>query len=126
MDSLKKMAQLADIFEQKLEKFSQIAASAQKEDIERALKAAQLWELSDTVATMLNQAGVPSDASVTIDILVDKVLNVQYLVSTLPSHPSAAKLSQLLKNAFSSKMKAALQTAKLTVADTVTANWLKF
>jgi hypothetical protein len=125
MKSLEKMSSLADRFEQKLLKQAQVV-SAQSGTIQDALTAAKLWELSDQVVPMLNQAGVPENASVATSIVVDKLLNVNILVTTTPPHASAAKLAQLLKNSFSAKMKAALQAAKLSVADTITVGWLTF
>lgn len=125
MKSLEKMATLADRLERNLEKYSQIVG-AQSADIEDVLKAANLWDLSGVVAPMLNQAGVPETASVTTSIIVDKMLNVNFLVTTAPPHGSAAKLSQLLKNAYAVKMKAALQASKLSVADTITVKWITF
>lgn len=125
MKSLEKMAGLADRFETKLEKQAQVVG-AQAADVQDALAAAKLWDLSAQVAPMLNQAGVSDSATVATSIVVDKVLNVNFLVTTAPPSAAAAKLAQLLKNAFSVKMKAALQTAKLSVADTITVNWLTF
>lgn len=125
MKSLEKMAALADKLERKMEKWAQIVG-AQSADIEDVLKAANLWNLSPEVAQMLNQAGVPEAASVNTSIVVDKLLNVSFLATTTPPHASAAKLVQLLKNAYAAKMKAALQATKLSVADTVTVKWLTF
>lgn len=125
MKSLEKMSGLADRFEQKLEKQAQVVG-AQSADIQDALAAARLWDLSGAVAPMLNQAGVPDSASVSTSIVVDKLLNVNFLATTQPPHASAAKLAQLLKNTYSAKMKAALQAAKLSVADTITVKWLTF
>lgn len=125
MKSLEKMASLADKLERTLEKYSQVVG-AQSADIEDALKAANLWDLSGAVAPMLNQAGVPETASVATSIIVDKMLNVNFLVTTTPPHASAAKLSQLLKNTYALKMKAALQAAKLSVADTISVKWITF
>jgi len=48
------------------------------------------------------------------------------LVTTVPPHASATKLSQLIKNAYATKMKAALQATKLSVADTITVKWITF
>lgn len=125
MKSLEKMSNLADLFEQKLTKQAQVVG-AQSADVQDALAAAKLWDLSAQVAPMLNQAGVPDTASVATSIIVDKLLNVNFLATTQPPHASAAKLAQLLKNAYSAKMKAALQAAKLSVADTITVKWLAF
>jgi len=122
MKSLEKMATLANRFEQKLAQ----VVGAQSADIEDALKAAHLWDLSSEIAPMLNQAGVPETASVNTSIVVDKMLNVNFLVTTVPPHASATKLSQLIKNAYAAKMKAALQATKLSVADTITVKWITF
>jgi hypothetical protein len=95
------MATLADRLERTLEKHSQVVG-AQSADIEDALKAANLWDLSAGVAQLLNQAGVPETASVSTSIIVDKLLNVSFLATTTPPHASAAKLSHL-KNAYAAK-----------------------
>jgi hypothetical protein len=125
MRSLEKMVGLAERFEHKLEKYAQ-EVGAQAYDVEKVLVAANLWDLSAQVAPMLAQAGVPENVSVATFIVVDKVLNVTFLVTTNPPHASAAKLAQLLKNTYSAKMKAALQAAKLSVADTLTVKWINF
>jgi hypothetical protein len=101
-------------------------ASAQAGDIEEALKKAGLWNKTNEIAPLLNQAGVPEDAKVFIRIKVDKRLNVKILVKTKPDHKSARTLEGKLNQLYASKMKAALQKQQLEVADTIELAWINF
>jgi hypothetical protein len=125
MKSLEKMVIVAGEMERKWIRTGQVVG-AQAADIEAALAAARLWDLSAQVSPLLNQAGVPDSASVAVSIVADKMLNINFLVSTNPPHASAAKLAQILKNIYATKMKAALQAAKLSVTDIITVKWLSF
>lgn len=125
MKNIEKLLKLADKIEKRLKKEAQMT-SAQASDVEDALKAAGLWELSSNVSPMLNAAGVPESATVQINIVVDKTLRVSFVVSLNPPHASALILARLLKNAYAGKMGAALTAAKLSVADTLTVKWLTF
>jgi ribosomal protein L11 len=121
--SIDKLTKLADRFARKLSLGQ--SNSAQAGDIEGALKAAGLWEKAPEVAPLLNAAGVADDATVAVSIIVDNKLDVKYHVDTSP--PAAAiKLAALLKAKFGAAMKGALVAAKLSVAETVTLNWLHF
>lgn len=123
MSSVDRLNKLADRFARKIVLGQ--ASSAQAGDIETALRAAGLWDKAAEVSPLLNAAGVSDDASVKVAIVVDGKLDVKYHVDTQP--PAAAiKLAALLRNKYGAAMKAALHAAKLTVADTVTVNWLTF
>lgn len=101
-------------------------ASAQSADIQDALAKAGLWELSNQVAPMLNTARVPETASVQINLIVDKTLNVNFNVVLTPQSNASAVLSRMLKANFGAKMHQALAAAKLNVAETLTVKWLSF
>lgn len=123
MSSVDRLNKLADLFTRKIVLGQ--ASSAQSGDIETALRSAGLWEKSQEVAPLLNQVGVADDASVAISIIVDSKLDVKFHVDTKP--PAAAiKLAAALRTKYGAAMKAAIQAAKLTVADTVTLNWMHF
>lgn len=115
---------MADQFEQ-LTSEAQMT-SAQPGDIEQALKQAGLFELSDKVAPLLNTAKVPDTSSVQINMVVDKGMNVGFLVTLNPPSNAGNALAGLLKRQFSGAMKQALIKAKLNVADTVSLKWLTF
>ena len=126
MDKFKKTLALADKFELKLS-VAQAATSAQAADVETALKTANVFDVSDKVAPLLNDAKVPGDAKVAVSIVVDSHLNPTYVVKLDPANPAAsAKLGQLIKGKFSAAMKKALVDAKLNVADKVQADWVHF
>lgn len=123
MKSVDKLLKLAERFSRKISLAQQ--SSAQAGDIENALKAARLWDLSQAVSPLLNQAGVSDTAPVKITIVVDSKLDVKFTVETQP--PAAAlKLAGLLRTKYSAAMKAAIAAAKLSVAETLTVPWLTF
>jgi hypothetical protein len=125
MKSLEKLLKLADRFESKLKKRSQ-SQGAQAGEIERALKGAGLWVSSDEIAPLLNQAKIPGDVSLDIQIVVDSGLNVKFLVISTPSHVSASVLGKLLEKKYAVSMSKALRDAQLHVTDTVTAKLATF
>lgn len=121
--SVDKLTKLADRFARKLSLGQ--TPSAQAGDIEVALKNQGLWDKAAEVSPMLNAAGVADDATVAISIVVDSKLDIKYHVQTQP--PAAAiKLAAALRAKYAAAMRAAIQAAKLSVADTVTLNWLTF
>jgi hypothetical protein len=123
MKSVNNLIKLAERFAYKLSQAQ--LTSAQPDDIRVVLEKAGMWEKSAEVAPMLNTAGVADDATVSIDFTVDKGLNIHFRVATTPP-AAAAKLTALVKAKYGNAMKAALQAAKVTVADTVDVNWLRF
>jgi len=125
MNAVKELLKVAEKIENRFRKLAQMV-SAQPSDIEAALRQANLWDLSNQVAPLLNSAGVPESAAVKINIVVDKNLQVHFVVDLTPTHASAVRLAGLLRNAYGSKMNQALAAAKLTVADTITLNWMTF
>ena len=125
MSATKHLISLGRKIEQKLTIKAQMS-SAQAADVEDTLKAAGLWDLSNTVSPMLNSAGVPEDVKVHINIVVDKGLNVGFVVQTEPVNASGVRLTRLLKASLGNKMKAALSAAKLNVAESLTVSWLSF
>lgn len=125
MNAVKNLLRVAAKIEQKLNKTAQVA-SAQAGDVEQVLRGAGLWDLSNNVAPLLNTAHVPETASVQINIVVDKALKVNFVVSLTPPHSSALALARLLKNSYGAKMQAALVGSKLNVADTLTLKWMSF
>lgn len=131
MNALNNLLAVAKKLEQKLFIKAQVS-SAQAGDIENALKQAGLWELSNQVSPMLNTAGVPDNVKVQIDLMVDRNLNVKFMVSTVPPHGSALRLAALLQGrptdnaSLANKMRNALRAAKLSVADTLKVSWLNF
>jgi len=83
--------------------------------------------LSTNVAPMLNQAGVPDDAAVTIFILVNKGPVATFKSVLAPANPKVAiGLDTLLKQKLSAPMTNALKAAKININDTVTVKWLTF
>jgi hypothetical protein len=125
MSAISKLISLGKRIETKLVITAQ-TTSAQASDIELALQAAKLWDLSAQVAPLLNSAGVPETVALQINILVDKALNVSFEVKTTPPHGSANALARLLKAAYGNKMKEALVAAKLSISDTLEVKWLTF
>jgi hypothetical protein len=110
----------------RFEKQAQVV-SAQPGDIQNCLENAKLWNLSTAVSPILNQAGVPDDASVNISILVSEGPSVAYDVVLTPPNPKvSAQLNRFLKQKLSTIMTNALKTAKLNVTDVVTVKWLTF
>lgn len=100
--------------------------SAQAGDIQDALERAGLWKKEKEVAPMLNAAKVPETVKVYASIAVDKKLAVKMSVKAKPSHASSAALTRLLNQKYAAAMKAAIQKAKLGVADTVELEWMQF
>ena len=101
--------------------------SAQAGDIETALKAANLWDLSKDVAPLVAASGIPDSCSIDIKINVSEGPAVSFSVITSPEsvEPSKALEASLLKK-FASTMTTALSKAGLNVTQIVTVNWLKF
>jgi hypothetical protein len=125
MDSkkLQSIYNLAVLFE----KQAQAISSAQSGDIETYLENARLWQLSSVVAPMLNQAGVPDDASVTIFILINKGPTVTFNSVLVPNNPKVSgRLNILLKQKLSVPMANALKMAKANITSPVTVKWLNF
>ena len=100
--------------------------SAQAGDIQDALERANLWKKEKEVAPMLNTANVPETVKVYAAIAVDKNLAVKISVKAKPSHASGAALAKLLNQKYASPMKAAIQKAKLGVAETIELEWMQF
>jgi hypothetical protein len=101
--------------------------SAQPSDVEAALKNANLWELSKQVSPLLNQAGVPDDAAVAINIIADKGGLVKYIPTINPPNPNVSnKLGSLLMKQYSASMSKALQVSNLNIESPLTLNWLKY
>ena len=105
---------------------SPTATSAQSGDIQDALERANVWKKEKEVATMLETAKVPETVKVYAEIAVDKKLAVKISVTTKPNHASGAALAKLMNQKYASPMKAAIQKAKLEVADTLELDWMKF
>lgn len=117
-----KLYKLAKQFQKQSQLFS-----AQSGDIENVLKNANLWELSKAVAPLLNTAGVPDDASVTIQILVSAGTIIAYNTILDPTNPKVAvNLNNLLKAKFAIPMTNALKAARTNVTEIVSVDWLKF
>lgn len=111
----------------KFEKQAQAVMSAQSGEIQTVLENARLWQLSANVSPLLNQAGVPDDAAVTIFILINKGPVVTFKTVLNPNNPKvAATLDMLLKQKLSVPMTNALKAAKVNINDTVTVKWLTF
>lgn len=125
MNAVKELLKVAEKIENRFRKLAQ-DASAQAGDVEDVLRKANLWDLSNQVAPLLNSARIPESAAVKISIVVDKNLRVNFIVDLTPPHASAVGLARLLKNAYGEKMHQALAAAKLNVADTLTLNWMTF
>ena len=101
--------------------------TAQPGDVQTALEQANIWNKQAVVSPMLNQAGVPDDAAVSISILVSQGPKVGFNVILEPKNPKVSvTLSNLLKQTFSIPMTKAIQAAKLNVASLLVVNWLKF
>jgi hypothetical protein len=121
--SLEKLLKLAANYE----KMADSIMSAQPSDIEGVLQSAGLWNLSKDVSPMLNSAGVPDDAGVSISIVVGNKLETNFVVALTPPNPKASKtLSYMLHNKYAAAFSKALITAKLNVASAVVVKWLSF
>lgn len=111
----------------KFEKQAQTVVSAQPADIQTCLENAKLWNLSTIVSPMLNQAGVPDDASVTVFISVNKGPDIAFNAVLTPSNPKvSAKLNGLLKQKLYAPMSNALKAAKIDVMNAVNVKWITF
>jgi len=125
---MNKLNKLAKIFEFKM-KYAQ-ESTAQAGDFEHVLKNTNLWEKTNDVAKLVQKAGVPDDASININIAVDKNMNVSYTVLVDPVTPAGSKsaisLSNLLKATFGDSMKKAFIASGLSVSDVVTFKWINF
>jgi len=125
MENFKKLLRLAKNLELKYIIAQKI--SAQPGDIEMALKAAGVWNLSNEVAPLLNAAKVSDTDSVEIIINVKPGPNVSFTALINPSNPKVSQtLSLLLLKNFSKKMTDALRAANLDVTDVLTVKWLTF
>lgn len=130
MKSLDRILKIAERFEDKIT--SSLAAkyaqqSAQSGDIQDALTAAGLWELSAAIAPMLSTVGIADDAKVAVFIDVDNALNVTYPVVITPPNPGQAfKLAAAIKVKYGNAMKNALTKAGLHVTDKLQVNWINF
>ena len=100
--------------------------SAQAGDIQDALERANVWKKEKEVATMLDAAKVPENVKIYASIEVDKKLAVKIGVKAKPSHPSGAALAKLMNQKYAAPMKAAIQKARLGVADTIELDWMQF
>jgi hypothetical protein len=100
--------------------------SAQSGDIQDALERAGLWKKEKDVALMLTTAKVPEEVKVYASLAVDQKLSVKISVTAKPSHASGAGLAKLLNQKYAAPMKAALQKAKLGVAQTIELDWMQF
>jgi hypothetical protein len=119
-----KVSVMLDVWEKMLSKAQM--PSAQSGDIEDVLKSSGLFDVAQQVSPLLDQAGVPGNASVEIGLTIDRGLNPSFPVITNPPSPTARALSGLLKQHFAGPIKKALTNAKLNVTDTVSLKWLKF
>jgi len=125
MENFKKLLRLAKRFELKYIVAQKV--SAQAGDVEATLKSAGLWELSNQVSSLLDQARVPSDASVDIKINIKPGNEVSFTVLTNPANPKASQtLALLLSKSFSRKMSEVLAKSGLGVGESVVLNWLTF
>lgn len=125
--STNRLFKLAERFSRKISLGQAPKFYAQPSTVQKILKDAGLWEKSAEVAPLLGQAGVSSDASVSISIVVDNKLDIKYPVDTQP--PAAAiKLAGLLRAKYAGPMRAAFQAANMEVSDVepVTVGWLTF
>ena len=125
MENFKKLLKLAEKLESKYVVAQQ--ATAQSGDVEKVLKAAGAWDLSNQVSPLLEAAKVPSDASVDIKINVNSKNQVSFTVLLNPTNPKASQtLSLLLMKNFSKKMSDALRASGANIGDSVILNWLTF
>ncbi|HEY5268234.1 MAG TPA: hypothetical protein VII94_03820 [Candidatus Saccharimonadales bacterium] len=126
MKSINHLLKLASRFEQILKKEA-ITMQAAPEDIENALKSANLFDTSNIVGPLLNTANIPADSSVTLNIQFDTKANPNYLVDVQPPNPvQSNKLANLLKSKFFSPMKSAITKANLEITNPIEIKWLKF
>lgn len=125
MKSLEKMAELADRFEYKLNKFAQ-SQGAQAGDIEKALKDAGVWVEQNAIAPLLNTAKIPDNVSLLIDLVVDSGLRVAFKVAANPPHGASKMLEAILNKTYSPRMSKALKDANVSVGDTITVKVAKF
>lgn len=112
----------------KFEKQAQtVTVTAQPGDIQTALEQANLWNMQKAVAPMLNQAGVPEDATVNISVLADTGPKVGYNVLLQPNNPKISNtLAALLKQKFAPAMTDALKKSNVSINSLMVVNWLKF
>lgn len=107
----------------KFEKMAQSAA-AQPGDILALLQRAKLWNISSTVAPLLERANVPNHTSADINIVVEPGPTTSFISTLTPNHSEAAQqLNNVLKQRFGKLMDQALQSANVT--QPVTLNWLR-
>jgi len=87
MSSVDRLFKLADRFARKISLGQNVAG-----DFQNALQAAGLWDKSSEVAPMIAAAGIPDEAAIAINFVIDSQFNVTYNVTatTPPPPPPAA------------------------------------
>lgn len=122
--SVDKLIKLADRFARKLSLAQ--TTSAQAGEIQTALENAHVWGVPDDLFPLADQAGLPQGPC-EFSFMVDKGLNSTFHTACPGATPaSQIKMNALLRAKYSPLFKAAIQAAKLSVADTVTVKWHKF
>lgn len=124
MKSVDNLVKLAERFARKISLAQQ--TSAQPGEIQSALEAAGVWGKPDDLFPLADAAGLPQGPC-TFTFTVNKSLDTTFH-TVCPGAPAAAqiKMNGLLRNKYNSLFKAAMQKAKLTVADTVDVKWHLF
>lgn len=126
MSYLNNILKLAARFEQTIKKEG-IDMQAAPQDIENALKAANLFDASGAVSPLLDAAQIPKSSSVSLNIQFDTKANPNYLVDVQPPNPAqSSELAKLLNSKFSVPMKNAVTKANLAITNPIEIKWLKF
>src|ERR1700733_6117352 len=90
--------------------------SAQPGDVQTVLERAKLWNIQTMVSPMLNQVGVPDDATVNISILVDAGPKIGFNAVLTPQNPKISiALNNLLKQKIGVPMVNAIKSAGLKI-----------
>lgn len=110
MSSVDKLFKLADRLARKIS----LGQSAQPGDIQSNLQEARLWDLTNDLFPLLDQADIPAGVPVHLDIVVDSNFNVTYPVKTKDA-AKGQKLSVLVKSKYGQAMSDALK--KGTIKD---------
>jgi hypothetical protein len=87
------------------------AQSAQTGEIDKALYDAHVRPTDKEIAPLLNNAQVPNNVALTIQLIVDQNYGAKFQVAASPNHPSAQALANLLDSTYSKNISAALRVA---------------
>lgn len=119
MKSIDKLLQLAEKFEKRAQ-----SEPATAGDVVSALRHANLWNVSSSVAPLLGRLGAADRTTASISLTVSPGPDVSFSVVTTPDNQDLSqRLAVVLKQKFGSLMIPVLR--QVNIVDPITVNWLK-